>query len=442
MFKRDEYLRQLIGKEGNGLIKVITGIRRSGKSYLLNEIFRRYLKEEEKIDDEHIIYFAFDVEEDIAELDAYLPDLSTTRKSGGQDLVNDRKFLLYVKSRIKDDGRYYLLLDEIGNLDNFVRVLNGFLRYPNIDVYVTGSNSYLLSSEIDTEFSGRASRVHLLPLTFKEYCSGLNCDKETAYREYVRYGGIPLVEKQPNDEEKTLQAISVYRDTYLSDVKKRHPKVDESDLDETLKVASAMISCPINPSRIENTFKAKYGLALTRGTIDKYIGYFEDAFLLKRAYRYDLKGRAYISSPYKIYFEDIGIRNAILDFRDVDETDLIENIVYNELRYRGYNVDVGVVKIRKKSGRFDKNGKEIYNEIDTEVDFVANKGDKRYYVQVAYDIASKEKKEQEYESLRNIKDSFKKVIIVKNEGKPYHTNEGFLRLSLIDFLSDENSLDY
>lgn len=442
MFKRDKYLNELINKEHNHLIKVITGIRRSGKSYLLNEIFYKHLLEDKKVSRDHIIRFAFDSDEDVALLDKYLPEQQTTFKVDNHVVINNRKFMLFVDDHIRDDGEYYLLLDEIQILDNFVRVLNGYLRHDNYDVYVTGSNSNLLSSNVDTEFAGRASRIHLLPLTFSEYLTGSCLVDSKALNEYMRYGGIPLVQIQQNDSDKVGQAISIYQDTYLSDVKKRHTQVDINSLDDTLKVVASMISTPINPTKIENTFKSKYNVVLSNNAIGRYIDWFEEAYLLNKALRYDVKGRHYIGSPYKIYFEDIGIRNAILNFREVDETDLIENIVYNELRYRGFNVDVGVVTIKIKSGRKDKNGNDIYVDKDTECDFVANKGNKTYYVQVALEISSQDKKDQEYESIRNIPDSFKKVIVVKNEGLHYYTNEGFLRISLLDFLMNQDSLDW
>ena len=442
MFERTKYLNQLILKKQNGLIKVITGIRRSGKSFLLNDIYYDYLIKKENINEKNIIKFAFDNEEDIMKLDKYLPDQATIKIVNGQKKVNNRKFIFYINDCVKNDSEYYLLLDEIQNLDEFVRVLNGFLNHKNYDIYVTGSNSYLLSSDIDTEFGGRASRIHLLPLSFSEYISDVVTDKYTSLNEYIRYGGIPLVQKQSTDEEKATQAISIYKDTYLSDVKKRHPQVDVNHLNDTLKVVASMISTPINPTRIENTFNSKYRIALSNNVIGNYIEWFEDAFLLNKVLRYDVKGRSYIGSPYKIYFEDIGVRNAILNFREVDETDLIENIVYNELRYRGFNVDVGVVTIKVKTDRLDKNGKPIYVDNDTEVDFVANKSGKIYYIQVALAINTNENKEQEYKSIRNIPDSFKKVIVVKEEGKHYYTDEGFLRISLLDFLLNDNSLDW
>ncbi len=442
MFKRNKYLDQLIKLEHNHLIKVVTGVRRSGKSYLLNTIFYHHLFENQNIDNEHIIRFAFDNEEDIMQLDKYLPAQKTIVIKNGQQIVNNRKFMLYIQSLIKDNQMYYFILDEIQNLENFVRVLNGFLTHDNYDVYVSGSNSYLLSSNIDTEFSGRSSNIHLLPLTFNEYLSDTNVHKIDALNEYIRYGGIPLVQLQKDDENKISQAISIYRDTYLSDVKKRHNQIDQNNLDETLKVIASMISTPINPTRIENTFKSKHHIKLSNNTINNYVNWFEDAFLIKKCLRYDIKGREYIGSPYKIYFEDIGIRNAILNFRNVDESDLIENIVYNELRYRGFNVDVGVVKIKKKTDKKDRNDKWIYTEIETECDFVANKGNKTYYIQVSLAIDSQNKKDQEYQSIRNIPNSFKKIIIVKNEGLHYYTDEGFLRISLLDFLINIDSLDW
>lgn len=442
MFKRDLYLKELIDKKQNHLIKVITGIRRSGKSYLLNNIFYDYLTKEENVPDNHIIRFAFDNDEDILLLDKYLPDQPTILEKNNQKLVNNKKFLLYIRDLITDNNPYYLLLDEIQNLDDFVRTLNAFLRHDNYDIYVTGSNSRFLSSEVDTEFGGRGDRIHLLPLTFLEFLSGTNYDPTTGFKIYERYGGIPLVELQRNDTEKAKQASSILNETYIKDVKDRHPNVNVNNLNDTLNVIASMISTLINPSKIEKTFKGVYNIDLTNDAIGNYISWFEEAYLLNKVLRYDVKGRHYIGTPYKIYFEDVGIRNAALNFRDVDETDLIENIVYNELRYRGFNVDVGLVPTKKKTDRKDKNGKWIYENRDTECDFVANKGDKTYYVQVALSIDNEKKKDQEYESLRNIPDSFKKVVVVKNEGLHYRTKEGFLRISLLDFLTNIDSLDW
>ena len=350
--------------------------------------------------------------------------------------------MLFIDDKTKDEGNYILLLDEIQNLDDFVRVLNGYLCLNRFDIYVTGSNSRFLSSEVDTEFGGRGDRIHLLPLTFTEFLTGTDLDEYTALKVYERYGGIPLVQLQKNDSGKAKQAISILNETYIKDVKDRHPNVNVNNLNDTLNVVASMISTSINPTKIENTFNSAFSIKLSNNVIGNYINWFEEAYLLNKALRYNVKGRHYIGTPYKVYFEDVGIRNAILNFREIDETDIIENIVYNELRYRGFNVDVGIVTIKKKTDRKDKNGNWIYADVDTECDFVANKGDKTYYVQVALTIDTLEKKDQEYESLRNIPDSFKKVIIVKNEGLHYRTREGFLRLSLLDFLTNIDSLDW
>lgn len=442
MFKRDLYLKELIDKKQNHLVKVITGIRRSGKSYLLNTIFYDYLVKEENVPDDHIIRFAFDNDEDIFLLDKYLMDQPTIIEKNNQKLVNSRKFLCYIKDLVRDNDPYYFLLDEIQNLDEFVRTLNAFLRHENYDIYVTSSNSRFLSSEVDTEFGGRGDRIHLLPLTFSEFLNGTDYDANTGLKMYERYGGIPLIQLQKNDTEKAKQTLSILNETYIKDVKDRHPNVNVNNLNDTLNVIASMISTLINPSKIEKTFKGVYNIDLTNDAIGNYISWFEEAYLLNKALRYDVKGRQYIGTPYKIYFEDVGIRNAALNFRDVDETDLIENIVYNELRYRGFNVDIGLVHVKKKTERKDKNNNWIYADTDTECDFVANKGDKTYYIQVALTIDTEKKKDQEYESLRNIPDSFKKVIVVKNEGLHYRTKEGFLRISLLDFLTHLDSLDW
>lgn len=442
MFKRDLYLKELIDKKQNHLVKVITGIRRSGKSYLLNTIFYDYLVKEKNVSDDHIIRFAFDNDEDIFLLDKYLMDQPTIIEKNNQKLVNSRKFLCYIKDLVRDNDPYYFLLDEIQNLDEFVRTLNAFLRHENYDVYVTGSNSRFLSSEVDTEFGGRGDRIHLLPLTFSEFLNGTDYDANTGLKMYERYGGIPLIQLQKNDTEKAKQTLSILNETYIKDVKDRHPNVNVNNLNDTLNVIASMISTLINPSKIEKTFKGVYNIDLTNDAIGNYISWFEEAYLLNKALRYDVKGRQYIGTPYKIYFEDVGIRNAALNFRDVDETDLIENIVYNELRYRGFNVDIGLVHVKKKTERKDKNNNWIYADTDTECDFVANKGNKTYYIQVALTIDTEKKKDQEYESLRNIPDSFKKVIVVKNEGLHYRTKEGFLRISLLDFLTNLDSLDW
>ncbi|MDY2888306.1 MAG: ATP-binding protein [Candidatus Caccosoma sp.] len=422
MFNRDHYLNQLINGEDNHLVKLITGIKGCGKSYLLNVIFYNYLINVKKINPNNIIQFAFDSIEDIAKLDKYLPEQKTSFDSNGQKLINNRRLLLYIQEKTKNPGYYYFLFDEIQNLDEFVRVLNGFLRHENYDIYVTGSNSKFLSSQVDTEFAGRADRIHLLPLSFLEYLSGVDTYKRDALDEYIKYGGLPLVQLQKDEHNKAKQALSILNEIYIKDVKDRHPNIDTNNLNDTLHVIASMISTPINPTKIERTFQSVYNKKFTNDTISNYITWFEEEYLLNKAFRYDVKGRKYIGTPYKVSFEDIGIRNATLNFRDIDETDIIENIIYNELRYRGFNVDVGVVKINTK---VNKDGKIQYVVKATEVDFVANNGEKKYYVQVALRIDTEEKKNQEYESIRNIPDSFKKIIVVKEEGKHYYTNEGF-----------------
>ncbi len=439
MFNRDHYLNQLINGEDNHLVKLITGIKGCGKSYLLNVIFYNYLINVKKINPNNIIQFAFDSIEDIAKLDKYLPEQKTSFDSNGQKLINNRRLLLYIQEKTKNPGYYYFLFDEIQNLDEFVRVLNGFLRHENYDIYVTGSNSKFLSSQVDTEFAGRADRIHLLPLSFLEYLSGVDTYKRDALDEYIKYGGLPLVQLQKDEHNKAKQALSILNEIYIKDVKDRHPNIDTNNLNDTLHVIASMISTPINPTKIERTFQSVYNKKFTNDTISNYITWFEEEYLLNKAFRYDVKGRKYIGTPYKVYFEDIGIRNATLNFRDIDETDIIENIIYNELRYRCFNVDVGVVKINTK---VNKDGKIQYVVKATEVDFVANNGEKKYYVQVALRIDTEEKKNQEYESIRNIPDSFKKIIVVKEEGKHYYTNEGFLRISLIDFLTNIDSLNW
>lgn len=440
MFNRDLYLKKLIEKKNNHFVKVITGIRRSGKSFLLNEIFKSYLLES-GVKPDHIISFGFDLEEDVILLNDYYEKEATLIKADRETRVNSKKFLAYINDLTKDDNTYYLLLDEIQILDRFVNVLNSLLTH-NYDIYVTGSNSRFLSKDVDTEFGGRGDRIHLLPLAFNEYLSNAKLDKRDALDQYIRYGGIPLVQLGNSDETKASVAESILNETYIKDVLQRHPQANVNILNDTLKVVSSMISTPINPTKIEKTFSSVYNTKITNDTIASNIEWFEDSFLLNRVERYDVKGRRYIGSPYKVYFEDVGIRNAALNFREIDETDIIENIVYNELRYRGFNVDVGIVYINEPTDRKDKNGKTIYKETGTEVDFVANKGNKTYYVQVAYIIDSPEKKNQEYKSIRNIPNSFKKVIIVKEEGLHYYTDEGFLRMSLLDFLTNEDSLDW
>lgn len=429
--KRDFYLDKLIRKMNNGFIKVITGIRRCGKSYLLNKIFYNYLMKS-GVDEEHIIKFAFDSGDDLLKIGEDLMDLDIL---SGERLVDPKKFLEFIKNRTKTKDKYYILLDEVQLLASFEQVLNGFLRQDNFDVYVTGSNSKFLSKDIITEFSGRGDEIHVMPLSFSEYMQSTSLDKEDAFAEYQVFGGLPALCSMDNDEDKMNYLKTQLDNVYLRDIVNRYDIRLDSELADLLNVLASGMSTLTNPSKIEATFESSKQTKISANTIDKFIEYFEDSFILKRVYRYDVKGRKYIGTPYKIYFEDVGLRNARLNFRQIEPTHLMENIIYNELRYRGYMVDVGVVMTREK----DKNDKDVRNK--REVDFIANLGTKRYYIQSAYSLPSVEKTEQEKASLLNIDDSFKKIIIVKDRVKAFLDDNGIVTINLFDFLLNKDSLD-
>lgn len=429
--KRDFYLDKLIRKMNNGFIKVITGIRRCGKSYLLNTIFYNYLIES-GVDEEHIIKFAFDSGDDLLKIGEDLLDLDIL---SGERLVDPKKFLDYIKDKTQTKDKYYILLDEVQLLASFEQVLNGFLRQDNFDVYVTGSNSKFLSKDIITEFAGRGDEVHVMPLSFSEYMQTTSLDKEDAFAEYQVFGGLPALCSMDNDEDKINYLKTQLDNVYLRDIVNRYDIRSDSELAELLNVLASGMSSLTNPSKIEATFESSKQTKISANTIDKFIEYFEDSFILKRAYRYDVKGRKYIGTPYKIYFEDVGLRNARLNFRQIEPTHLMENIIYNELRHRGYMVDVGVVMTREK----DKNDKDVRKQ--REVDFIANLGTKRYYIQSAYSLPSAEKAEQEKKSLLNIDDSFKKIIIVKDRVKAFLDDNGIVTINLFDFLLNKDSLD-
>ena len=429
--KRDYYLNKLIRKMDNGFIKVITGIRRSGKSYLLNNIFYNYLIES-GVDENHIIKFAFDSGQDLLKIGEDLMDLDIL---SGERLVNPKKFLEYVSARTNDDEKYYILLDEVQLLASFEQVLNGFLRQKNFDVYVTGSNSKFLSKDVITEFAGRGDEIHIMPLVFSEFLQNYDGDKEDAFAEYQVFGGLPAQALMNSDEDKMNYLKNQLSHVYLRDIVNRYDVRLNSELEDLLNILASGISTLTNPSKIESTFLSVKKSKISANTIDKYIDYFEDSFLIKRVHRYDVKGRKYIGTPYKIYFEDVGLRNARLNFRQIEPTHLMENIIYNELRFRGYMVDVGTV-IKRESGPNDKDVKK-----QLEVDFIANLGSKKYYIQSAYSLPSKEKLEQEKASLINIDDSFKKIIVVKDRIKPSLDEHGILTVNLFDFLLDMNSLD-
>lgn len=429
--KRDFYLDKLIRKMNNGFIKVITGIRRCGKSYLLNTIFYNYLIES-GVDEERIIKFAFDSGDDLLKIGEDLLDLDIL---SGERLVDPKKFLDYIKDKTQTKDKYYILLDEVQLLASFEQVLNGFLRQDNFDVYVTGSNSKFLSKDIITEFAGRGDEIHVMPFSFSEYMQTTSLDKEDAFAEYQVFGGLPALCSMDSDEDKINYLKTQLDNVYLRDIVNRYDIRSDSELAELLNVLASGMSSLTNPSKIEATFESSKQTKISANTIDKFIEYFEDSFILKRAYRYDVKGRKYIGTPYKIYFEDVGLRNARLNFRQIEPTHLMENIIYNELRHRGYMVDVGVVMTREK----DKNDKDVRKQ--REVDFIANLGTKRYYIQSAYSLPSAEKAEQEKKSLLNIDDSFKKIIIVKDRVKAFLDDNGIVTINLFDFLLNKDSLD-
>ena len=428
--KRDVYLERLINRKHNGFIKVVTGIRRSGKSYLLNTIFYNHLLTE-NIPDDHIIKVAFDTAEDLLKMgeDPIMLDNGNSDRK-----VDPKRFLDWLMPQIKDDEMHYLLLDEVQKLGAFESVLNGFLRKDNVDVYVTGSNSKFLSKDILTEFEGRGDEIHVLPLSFSEYYNFKNADKNEAYDDYSVYGGLPAIALMSTEEQKTNYLISQMKNVYIRDIVSRYSVKDEALLGEVIDVVASGISSLTNPRKISNTMNSVHGKTTCPSTVDKYIGYAEDAFLLRRVNRYDVKGRKYIGTPYKIYFEDIGLRNARLLFRQVEETHIMENIIYNELRFRGFQVDVGTVESREK----DENGKEV--RVRREIDFIATLGSKKYYIQSAYALSNNEKYEQEIMPFKNTKDSFKKIIIVERSMKPRYDENGYLIMGVKEFLLDENSM--
>ena len=428
--KRDVYLERLIVRKHNGFIKVITGIRRCGKSYLLNTLFYNHLKSE-NIAEDHIIKFAFDTAQDLIKIgeDPIILDNEKEYRK-----VDPSKFLNWLMPQIKGDEMHYLLLDEVQKLGAFESVLNGFLRNSNVDVYVTGSNSKFLSKDILTEFEGRGDEVHVLPLSFSEYYAFKQGEKEDAYDDYSVYGGLPAVALMTTEEQKTNYLISQMKNVYLRDIILRYSVQDETALGEVMDVIASGISTLTNPRKIASTMNSVHGTTTCDTTVDKYIGYAEEAFILNRVKRYNVKGRKYIGTPYKIYFEDIGLRNARLAFRQIEETRIMENIIYNELRFRGYQVDVGTVESREK----DADGKDV--RVQREIDFIATLGSKKYYIQSSYAIPNKEKYEQETMSFERTKDSFKKIIIVEKSMKPRYDENGYLMMGVKEFLLDANSL--
>ena len=410
IIERNDYLNKIIARRENGLIKVLTGIKRCGKSYMLNIIFYNYLIES-GVKDDHIIKLALDREEN--------------RKYHNSELLNE-----YIFSKIKDTDMYYVLIDEIQLTEGFEFVLNGLLYEKNIDVYVTGSNSRFLSSDIITEFRGRSDEVRIYPLSFAEFVNAYDGDRYEAWNEYVTYGGMPLILKQRTDEQKSKYLTSLYDLTYKKDIVDRN-NIDKPDvLDTLINILASSVGSLTNPQKIYNTFVSNGITDISKNTIISYIDYLLDAFLIEKAERYDVKGKRYIQTPQKYYFADIGLRNAKLNFRQQEENHLMENIIYNELLIRGYNVDVGVVETREGNNR-----KQL------EVDFVCNQGNKRYYIQSALNLDTPEKTLQETKSLNNIGDSFKKIIVVKDNIKLWRNDDGILIIGIQEFLLNKNSLD-
>lgn len=408
IIQREKYLRQLVSAKHNGLVKVITGMRRSGKSFLLFKLFKKQL-EDDGVDSEHIIEMAFD-------------DFANKR------FRNPEIFYDHIKSLIRDGRMYYLLLDEVQLLNEFVDVLNGFLHMDNIDVYVTGSNARFLSRDIMTEFRGRGYQIHVSPLSFAEFMTVYDGSKEDGWAEFLRYGGLPPVVLQPTAEDKEKVLKSLLAETYLIDILNRNRIRNDGELEDLLRTLASCIGGLTNPQKLADTFRTTKKVTITPNTIRTYIDHFVEAFLIEQSQRYDVKGRKYIGTPMKYYFSDLGIRNALLNFRQVERTHLMENAIYNELRHRGYNVDVGVVTLN------GKNAEGVSVRTQLEVDFVCNRGSERVYIQSALSLPSQEKIEQETNSLRRLADGFRKIVVVGDHILPTKDIDGISYMSVYDFM--------
>ncbi len=399
----------------NGLVKVITGIRRCGKSYLLNNIFYNYLLSI-GIKDEQIIKISLDDLENLPLLDA-------------------QKLNEYIKSKLVLNKQYYLFLDEIQEVKNFIPLLNGLMKISNLDIYVTGSNSKFLSKDIITEFRGRGDQIHVNPLSFREYFYASNKDFYEALDEYLTYGGMPFILSRETPKMKMEYLINLYNEIYLKDIKERYSIKNDAELDELLDIVSSSVGSLTNSSKLENTFKSIKNVSISRNTIESYLNIFEESFLINCSLRYDVKGKKYIGTPKKYYFTDLGLRNARLHFRQTEKNHLMENMIYNELKYRGYLVDIGVVTIN------EKNESGAYVRKQTEVDFVVNNGDKRFYIQSAYEMPSLIKENQETRPLLNIGDSFKKIVIVNDNISQKINDQGIVFIGLKEFLLNDNLLE-
>lgn len=415
VINRDFYLQKLISRKANGMIKVITGLRRSGKSYLLFNLFKNHLLQN-GITQDHIIEIQFD-------------------DFGVRDLRKADNAYSYVKNKITDSKPYFILLDEVQLLESFEDVLNGFLHIQNADIYVTGSNAKFLSKDIITEFRGRGDEIHINPLCFSEFMSVFKGSSLEGWKEYITYGGLPAVALLQTDKEKSAYLKNLFQETYIADIVERNKVKRTAELEELLNILSSSIGSLTNPKKLADTFVSKKNIKISQETVKNYLDYLCDSFLISSSYRYDIKGKKYIDTPLKYYFSDIGLRNARLNFRQMEETHTMENIIYNELIKRDFNVDVGVVQIS------EKNNSGSCSRVQYEIDFVVNQGYKRYYIQSVLNIPDREKMLQESRPLLNIDDSFKKIIIKQDISAPYYTEEGILVMSVMDFLLDERSLE-
>ena len=426
--KRDKYLNELIEKKNNKMIKVITGLRRSGKSYLLNNLYKNYLIKN-GIEESQIISFAFDKMEDVMKLDKYLKEEETILYVNSKNYyINSKKFILYIKDITSSNKTYYLFLDEIQLLDKFVMTLNSFISYDNFDVYVTGSNSKMLSYDVLTEFRGRGDQIHIYPLSFKEYFNSVNLSFEEAYLEYQYFGGMPYLLELKDSSKKEQYLKNLFSETYIKDITERNEIKDIDSFKKLLEVLASSIGSYTNPTKLEKTFKSEENITYNHISIKNHIEYIKNSFLLEEALRYDVKGKKYIGSNSKYYFTDIGLRNALINFRQNEPTHIMKNIIYNELIIRGYSVDVGIVEIN------EKNEKGNYVKKQLETDFICNRLNEKIYIQSCYSLELLEKINQEKKSLLNINDNFKKIIIVKDSIKKYYTEEGIEIISLKEWL--------
>ena len=413
--KRDYYLKKLIDRQHNNLIKIVTGVRRCGKTYLLFNLFHGYLVENGVAQD-HIIEIPLD-------------DRSY------KELRDPDQMLAFVKSKVSTDGAYYLMIDEIQLLTEFEDVLNSFLHIANLDVYVSGSNSKLLSSDVITEFRGRGDEVRVHPLCFREFMSVYDGSEEQGWNEYFNYGGMPLVLSMKSYEDKADYLKSLFKKVYMTDILERHKIRNQEEMESLVKILASAVGSLTNPKKLADTFKSRRQAKVSQNTLKKYCDYLEDAFLITRVERYDIKGKKYISTPSKFYFEDIGLRNARLNFRQQEENHIIENIIFNELCVRGYSVDVGIIEVNEKDKKGNAHRKQL------EVDFVANKGSNRYYIQSAFMMNDEEKAVQEQRPLNKIPDSFTKVIVVRDNIIPHRNEYGILVIGARQFLLNADSLD-